>query len=140
MCPSQSHTGSTKEGFKVLWRSLFMPKLESQTICIAKGESWYPQECNSEHPSEMALGRVANAPYPYILILPWGHLVTKLIWTLKVQSQPSFLSGHGSNESPFGEGLAIHSSPGHCLVCSDDVLWSWCCGESASLLHLPLQS
>lgn len=47
-----------------------MPKLESQAIYIAKGESLYPQEGNSEHPSETALGRVANAPYPYILILP----------------------------------------------------------------------
>lgn len=58
-----------------------MPKLESQAIYIGKGENLNPQEGNSEHPSEIALGRVVNAPYPYILILPSGHLVTKLIWT-----------------------------------------------------------
>lgn len=56
-----------------------MPKLESQAIYIGKGENLNPQEGNSEHPSEIALGRVVNAPYPYILILPSGHLVTKLI-------------------------------------------------------------
>lgn len=47
-----------------------MPKLECQAIHIVRGENQYPQEGNSEHPSEIALGRVVNAPYPYILIVP----------------------------------------------------------------------
>lgn len=76
-----------------------MPKLECQAIYIVRGENQYPQEGNSEHPSEIALGRVVNVPYPYILILPRGQSYQADMSSLSLKSTK--LSVDGANGSPF---------------------------------------